>query len=101
MIGRRWLYSFCFVEYYLKDFFNTARSILLQFPLSLFSIYFVSVHEVHPYSSIDTTAARKTLHFILSDRSEFLMTNNLSIALHAFASRVLMSFSVDETLLPR
>ena len=29
------------------------------------------------------------------------MTDNLSIAVHAFASRVLMSFSVDEMLLPR
>ena len=29
------------------------------------------------------------------------MTDNLSIAIHAFASRVLMSVSVDETLLPR
>ena len=29
------------------------------------------------------------------------MTDNLSIADHALASRVLMSFSVDETLLPR
>ena len=29
------------------------------------------------------------------------MTDNLSIAVHAFASRVLMSLTVDETLLPR
>ena len=29
------------------------------------------------------------------------MTDRLSIAVHAFASRVLMSVSVDETLLPR
>ena len=29
------------------------------------------------------------------------MTNNLSIADHAFASDKLVSFSVDETLLPR
>ena len=28
------------------------------------------------------------------------MTDSLSIAVHAFASRVLMSFSVDETLFP-
>ena len=28
------------------------------------------------------------------------MTNILSIAIHAFASRILMSVSVDETLLP-
>ena len=29
------------------------------------------------------------------------MTDSLSIAVYAFASRVLTSFSVDETLLPR
>ena len=28
------------------------------------------------------------------------MTDSLSIAIHAFATQVLMSFSVDETLLP-
>ena len=52
-------------------------------------------------SSIDTTAARKKLRFILSVRSDFHMTDSLSIAVHAFVSRVSMSFSVDETLLPR
>ena len=29
------------------------------------------------------------------------MTDSLSVAVHAFANRVLMSASVDETLLPR
>ena len=29
------------------------------------------------------------------------MTDNISIAVNAFASRVLMSFFVDETLLPK
>ena len=29
------------------------------------------------------------------------MTDSLSLAVHAFASRVLMSVSVDETLFPR
>ena len=56
---------------------------------------------MHPYSSIDTTAAWKKLRFILSVRSDFHMIDNLSIAVHAFVSRVSMSFSVDETLLPR
>ena len=54
---------------------------------------------VHQYSSMDTTVALKKLPFILSVKSDFHMTDNLSIAVHAFASRVLMSFSVDETLL--
>ena len=56
---------------------------------------------VHPYSSIDTTAAWKKLRFILSVRFDFHMIDSLSIAVHAFISRVSMSFSVDETLLPR
>ena len=42
-------------------------------------------------------------HFkiILSVRSDFHMTDSLSIARHAFVSRVLMSVLVDEALLPR
>ena len=56
---------------------------------------------MHPYSSINTTAAWKKLRFILSARSDFHMVESLSIAVHAFISRVSMSFSVDETLLPR
>ena len=38
---------------------------------------------------------------IISYKSDFHMIDSLSIAVHIFASRVLMSFSVDETLLPR
>ena len=60
---------------------------------------FFSVHTVHPYSSINTTAVRKKLRFIWSVSSCFHMTGRLSIAVHAFASRMLMSVSVDETLL--
>ena len=51
---------------------------------------------VHPYSSIDTTAAWKKLRFILSVRSDFHMIESLSIAVHAFVSRVSMSFSVEK-----
>ena len=51
--------------------------------------------------SIDTTAAWKKLRFILSVRSDVHITERLSLAVHAFASRVLMSFPVDETLLLR
>ena len=46
---------------------------------------------------IDTTAAWKKLRFILSVRSDFHMIESLSIAVHAFVSRVSMSFSVDES----
>ena len=101
VMGGRWPYSCCFVGCCLQDLFKIARSILVQLPSSFFFSRFVSVHVVHPYSSIDTTAAWKKLRFILSVKSDFHMTNNLSIAVHAFVRRVSMSVSVDETLLPR
>ena len=59
------------------------------------------VHVVHPYSSIDVTAAWKKLLFILSVRSDFHIVDSLLIAVHAFVNLVSMSFSVDSTLLPR
>ena len=54
---------------------------------------------MHPFVNIDTTTAWKKLRFILSGRSEFHMTDSLSIAAPAFASRI--SFLVDETRIPR
>ena len=56
---------------------------------------------MHPYSSIDVTAAWKKLRFILSVRSDFHIVDSLLIAVHAFVNLVSMSFSVDSTLLPR
>ena len=73
----------------------------MQLPLSFFSMHLGSVHVVHPYSSMDTIAAWEKLCFISLNRSNFHMTDNLLIAVYAFASRVLMSLTVDETLLPR
>ena len=46
-------------------------------------------------------AAWKKLRFILSVRSDFHITDSLSMAVHCFASSVSMSVSVNETLLPR
>ena len=43
---------------------------------------------MHPYSSIDTTAAWKKLRFILSVRSDFHKTDSLSIVVQAFAIRM-------------
>ena len=56
---------------------------------------------MHPYSSINATAAWKKLRFILSVRSDFHIIDSLLIAVHAFVNLVSMSFSFDETLLPR
>ena len=100
LMGGKRLYSCWFVGCCLHDLFNNARSILVWLPSSFFSTSLVCTHVVHSYSSIDTTAVWKKLRFILSVRCDFHMTDSLSIAAHTFASHVLMSFSVDETLLP-
>ena len=51
--------------------------------------------------STNTATAWKNSHFILSERSDFLMVDNLSIALHALPKYMLTSLSVDEILLPK
>ena len=79
---------------------RTCSILLTAFLCScFFSIHLVSVPVVHPYNNIDMTAAWKKLDFILSVTSCFYMTDSLSIAVHAFASHMLMSVSVDEILL--
>ena len=97
----RWSYNCFFVGCCFHNLFTIARSILVQFPFSSFSIRLVSVHVVHPYSRINTITTWKKLRFILLDQSVFCMIDNLTIAVHVFVSSILMSFSVDETLLPR
>ena len=82
VIGGRWPHSCCLVGCCFQDLFNIARSILVYLPSIFFSIYFISVHVQYPYSSIDTIAVWKKLCFILSVRSDFHMTDSLSIAVH-------------------
>ena len=48
-------------------------------------MHFISVQVVYPYSSTDTIAAGKKSYFILSERSDFCMIINLSIAVPGFA----------------
>ena len=55
----------------------------------------------HMICRIDPIAAWKKLHLILWDRSQFHLIDSLSIAVYTFAKIILMSFSVDETLLLR
>ena len=50
---------------------------------------------------MDIATARKKSSFILSDRSDFHMIDNLSMAVNTFISRMLTSLSVDEILLLR
>ena len=75
VMGGWWPHSCCFGGCCFQELFNIARSILVQLLSSFFSIRFVSLHVVLPYSR--------------------------NIAVLAFASHILMSFSVDETLIPR
>ena len=78
-MGYRWSHGCCFIRCCFQDLFSIVPSILVHFTSSFFSIRLVSVHLVHPYSWIDTTAAWEKLHFILLDRSLFYMIDNLSI----------------------
>ena len=100
-MGGRWPYSCCLAGCYIQDLFYTARSILMKLLFSFFSIRLVSVHMVHPYGSIDTTAAWKKSRFILSDRSDFHIIDSLSMAVHAFVWHILTLVSLHETMLPR
>ena len=59
-------------------------SILMKFPPRFFIMHFISVHVVQLHSSIDTAIVSEKSSFILSDRSNFHMINNLSIAFHTF-----------------
>ena len=90
-MGGRCPYSCCFVECYLQDLFNTARSILVQLPSGFLFLHQVGVHMMHPYSSMDTTSTWKKLHFILYD---FYINDNLLMIIHAFVSHVLISLYI-------
>ena len=65
----------------------------MQFQSSFYSVCFFSIHGVYPYGR---TIARKKLRFVLLDSSNIHVFKN-----HTFNSCILMSFSVDLTLLLR
>ena len=60
-----------------------------------FSKHFVSVHVMHPYSSINTTRAWKKSCFVFL---VFHMVNKPSVPFHACATRMLTSLSGNEIL---
>ena len=74
---------------------RTCSILLAAFLCSCRQAFSPYVNVVHLYSSIDTTADWKKLSFILSVRSDFHMSDSLSIAVHAFASCVSMSVSMS------
>ena len=59
----QWPYSCRFVGCFFQNLFHITRSIFVQLPSSFFSVRLVSVQVVHPYSSMNTTAALKKLHW--------------------------------------
>ena len=65
--------------------------ILCNSRLAFLTIRFVIVHVRYPSSRIDITTTWKKLLFILLNRSDFHMIENLSIAVHAFTRHILMS----------
>ena len=100
-MGGKWPYSCCFVGCCFQELFSTARRILVKFTSSFSSLHFFSVHMVHPYISINTTAAWKKSSFILSNRSDYYIINSISIVVYVFARHILTSLSVDEIRLTR
>ena len=93
-MGGKLSYCRCFVGCYFQNLFYLARILLVQLTSSFFSIQLISVHVVHPYCRLATTAC-KLLRFVLSD-----MIDNLSIRIHEFSSCILVPVSVDKMLLP-
>ena len=97
-MGFRWLYCCCFVGYCFQYLFNMASSILMKLPSSFFTVHLLSVLMVHPYSSINMNPDWKKNAFLFYRMG---LTDNVSIAVHAFGSYVLISFTGDKTLLLR
>ena len=63
------------------------------------SMHFVGIHVVHLYRITDTATPWKKSCFILSDRSDFHMIDDLLIVVHAFTRHMLTS--IDQILLSR
>ena len=56
---------------------------------------------MQPYSTTDMANTWKNSHFILLERSDFHMINNLSIVIYNFPVHILSLLSVDEILILR
>ena len=65
-----------------------------------FSMSFMSIPVVYPYSSNDIATAGKKLYFILSEKSGFHNIDNQSITFYAFTGCMLTSLTVDKIWLP-
>ena len=96
----RWLYNDSFVRRCIKYLLKTASSILVEFQFSFFSKRFVRGQLVHPYIT-DTVTACKNSHFILLERLNLYLIDNLSVVVQTFSMRMLTSLSVHAIFLPR
>ena len=56
--------------------------------LLFFAKRFIRVPVVQPYNSLDTATARKSSRFIQSERTDFQIIDNLSIAVYPFAKHI-------------
>ena len=74
------------VVYCFQNLFKRICYSLVWFPSNFFSRRFVKFQVVQPYSSTDTATASR---FIFSERSDFYIVNNLSIAAMLYLSRFL------------
>ena len=72
-----------------------------SYQVFFFSGRFVRVHGVQSYSNTYMATAWKKSRFIWSERSDFHIVDNLSMAVHALLILMLTFLSVDEILLQR
>ena len=63
-------------------------------PLSVFCIRLISAQVVHPFNSYGYACCLEKMRSILSDKSDFHITEILSIAIHTFTSSSVISFSI-------
>ena len=101
-IGGKRLYSCCFVGCCIKYLFEKAHIILVQFPSSFFSKYFVNIYMVHLYTSIDTSRTWNNFHFFSPCWNKISIWSITCQQLSTCLLRhMLASLLIDEILLPK
>ena len=77
VMGGRWPNSWCFVGCCTRNYSILLSTFLCNCCLASSPAALFASHVVHPYSNIDTNAAWKKLHFILSVMFDFHMIDSL------------------------
>ena len=108
VMGGRWPYSWCLVEYYRQDLFNIAQfNTFLHsiFLIALLNLYPVPLYENYIQLQFNITTKGLKMNSLFENIDGFNLGSiscpligSLSIAFNTFVSRVSMSFSVDETI---